>query len=125
MATTNRISRGVMPLLLVSSLALAFGPAGAATITIVNNNGPGVGFNDPTVVAPVGGNPGVTLGQQRLNVFQHAADIWGSILPSSVPILVRAQFAAQTCTKRNDPGAASQPPHPAVKGFDVAQRIKD
>lgn len=98
MATTNRISRGVMPLLLASSLALAFSTAGAATITIVNNNAPGVGFNDPTVVAPVGGNPGVTLGQQRLNVFQHAADIWGSILPSSVPILVRAQFAAQTCT---------------------------
>jgi hypothetical protein len=98
MATTNRISRGVMPLLLASSLALAFGSAGAATITILNNNAAGVGFNDPTPVAPVGGNPGTTLGQQRLNVFQYAANIWGGILPSSVPIIVRAQFAAQTCT---------------------------
>lgn len=96
MATTNRISRGVLPLLLASSLA--FGSAGAATITIVNNNLPGVGFNDPTPVAPVGGNPGTTLGDQRLNVFQYAANIWGSILPSSVPILVRAQFASQSCT---------------------------
>ena len=41
----------------------------AATIVIVNQNDPGVGFNDPTPVAPVGGNPGTTLGQQRLNAF--------------------------------------------------------
>jgi hypothetical protein len=79
-------------------LLSAFGVAGAATITIVNNNAAGVGFNDPTVVAPVGGNPGTTLGQQRLNVFTQAASIWGSILPSAVTILVRSQFAAQTCT---------------------------
>ncbi len=98
MATTKGISLGVLPLLFASSLALVFGSAGAATITIVNNNLPGVGFNDPTPVAPVGGNPGTTLGQQRLNVFQYAANIWGGILPSTVPILVRAQFAAQTCT---------------------------
>src|SRR5258705_2390297 len=72
--------------------------AGAATITIINNNAAGVGFNDPTPVAPVGGNPGVTLGAQRLYIFQYAASIWGGVLPSSVPILVRSQFAAQTCT---------------------------
>jgi len=46
----------------------------------------------------VGGNPGVTLGAQRLYIFQYAASIWGGVLPSSVPILVRSQFAAQTCT---------------------------
>ena len=45
----------------------------AATITIVNIDLPGEGFNDPTVVAPVGGNPGTTLGQQRLLAFQYAA----------------------------------------------------
>jgi len=67
-------------------------PAGAVTITIVNVDGPGEGFNDPTVVAPVGGNPGTTLGQQRLNVFQYGADIWGSILPGPVTILVQAKF---------------------------------
>ena len=33
----------------------------AATITIVNVNGPGVGFNDPTPATPVGGNPGTTV----------------------------------------------------------------
>jgi hypothetical protein len=83
---------------LALSLVVAPAVAGAATITIVNNNAPGVGFNDPSPRAPVGGNPGTTLGDQRLNVFNYAAGIWGGVLPSSVVILVRAQFAAQTCT---------------------------
>ena len=48
----------------------------AATITIVNGDSPGEGFNDPTAVAPVGDNPGVTIGQQRLNVFQEAAILY-------------------------------------------------
>lgn len=72
--------------------------ADAATIVIVNIDGAGEGFNDPTAAAPVGGNPGVTVGQQRLNVFQEAADIWGALLPSAVTIRVRAQFNTQTCT---------------------------
>ena len=46
----------------------------------------------------MGGNPGTTLGEQRLYVFQTAANILGSILPDTVEIQVRAQFAAQTCT---------------------------
>ncbi|MBX3291983.1 MAG: carboxypeptidase regulatory-like domain-containing protein [Acidobacteria bacterium] len=70
----------------------------AATIMIVNNDGPGEGFNDPTPVAPVGGNEGTTLGQQRLNVFNFAANIWASFLDSSVNIQVRSQFDPQTCT---------------------------
>jgi hypothetical protein len=32
-----------------------------ATIIIVNNDGAGEGFNDPTPAAPVGGNPGPPL----------------------------------------------------------------
>src|ERR1041384_5620141 len=66
--------------------------AGSAQIIIVNINAPGVGFNDPTPAAPVGGNAGTTLGQQRLIAFQHAADIWGARLDSNVPIRIRAQF---------------------------------
>lgn len=69
----------------------------AATIIIVNMDGAGEGFNDPTLAAPVGGNPGVTVGQQRLNVFQFAAGIWGALLPSTVTIRVQAQFNLQTC----------------------------
>ena len=66
--------------------------AGPAQIIIVNINAPNVGFNDPTPAAPVGGNPGTTLGQQRLIAFQHAADIWAARLDSNVPIRIRAQF---------------------------------
>jgi hypothetical protein len=82
-------------LALVACCAAA--PAPAATIQIVNLDGPGEGFNDPTPAAPVGGNPGTTIGAQRLYVFQHAADIWGGLLPSTVPILVNARFDPQTC----------------------------
>src|SRR5512138_1248164 len=70
----------------------------AATIVIVNNNAAGVGFNDPTPVAPVGGNAGTTLGQQRLNAFQFAANIWGATLTDPVTIRINAQFTALTCT---------------------------
>jgi hypothetical protein len=65
---------------------------GAATIVIVNLDGPNEGFNDPTPVAPVGGNTGTTRGQQRLNAFQHAASIWGSNLDSNVIIQIQAAF---------------------------------
>ncbi|MFS2002260.1 PA domain-containing protein [Duganella sp. CT11-25] len=69
----------------------------AATITIVNGDPAGVGFNDSTPVAPVGGNTGTTLGAQRLNVFQAAASKWGATLDSSVPIRVLAIWAALPC----------------------------
>jgi hypothetical protein len=81
------------------ALALAAGSArAAATIVIVNQNDPGVGFNDPTPAAPVGGNPGTTLGQQRLNAFQRAADIWGATLTSNVTIRIGASFVPLSCT---------------------------
>jgi hypothetical protein len=76
---------------------LAMG-ATAATINIQNNDGAGEGFNDPTAAAPVGGNPGVTIGQQRLNAFTYAANIWGACLQSAVPIIIRAQMDPLACT---------------------------
>src|SRR5262249_53965785 len=48
-------------------------------------------------VAPVGGNPGTTRGAQRLNVFQHAADIWGTLLVSPVSLRVGATFDPLPC----------------------------
>jgi hypothetical protein len=70
----------------------------AATITIINTNAPGVGFNDPTPAVPIGGNSGTTLGQQRLIAFQRAADIWGATLTSTVPIRIDAAFIPLDCT---------------------------
>lgn len=81
--------------LLVSLLTL--GAAQAATITIVNVDAPGEGFNDTTPATPVGGNPGTTIGQQRLNLFQQAADIWGGLLESDVAIKIESSFDALSC----------------------------
>lgn len=65
----------------------------AARIIVINGDGPGEGFNDPTPVVPVGGNPGTTRGQQRLIAFQHAANLWGLTLDSTIEIRVLAQFS--------------------------------
>ena len=90
--------------LLAATAALAAGlmaaPAAnaALTIYIANGNAAGVGFNDPTPVAPVGGNPGTTLGEQRLIAFQYAAQKWGATLTSSVDVYIFARFTALSCT---------------------------
>jgi hypothetical protein len=70
----------------------------SATITIVNKDGPNEGLNDPTLAAPVGGNTGTTIGQQRVLVFQRAAEIWGAALVSGVPVRVAVQFDPLSCT---------------------------
>ena len=57
----------------LAGLMAASAADAAATIVIINGNAAGVGFNDPTPAAPVGGNTGTTLGEQRLIAFQHAA----------------------------------------------------
>jgi len=85
----------VLATLIVLSIA---GASQAATIVIQNADAAGEGFNDPTVVAPVGGNPGATLGAQRLNAFTYAANLWAARLQSSVTITVYAQMNALTCT---------------------------
>ena len=92
--------RGDVRALVVVLALAAFAPRAhtAATITIVNMDGPGEGFNDPTPATPVGGNPGTTVGEQRLRCFEEAAAIWGAILDSPVPILVRAAFNPLSCT---------------------------
>lgn len=84
--------------LVAAACALTCFASSAATIIITSRDAPGVGFNDPTPVAPVGGNPGTTLGQQRMNVYRYVADIWEKNLDSAVPITVNAGWEALTCT---------------------------
>lgn len=91
------LRRVVVRHLAVAALLSLAAAAQAATITIVNLDGPNEGFNDPTPAAPIGGNPMTTIGAQRLFVFQHAANIWGAILPSAVEIRINARFDPQTC----------------------------
>ena len=82
-------------LALVAALSMA--SAHAATVNIINNDGAGEGFNDPTPVAPVGGNAGVTIGQQRLIAFQYAANIWGACLQSVPAVNVLAAMNPLAC----------------------------
>jgi len=77
--------------------ALVASHAAATTITLVNLDAPGDGFNDPSFRAPVGGNAGTTLGQQRLNVFQFALDSWEALVDSNIEISVGAQFGPLSC----------------------------
>jgi hypothetical protein len=84
--------------LIAAACALACFGAQAATINITSRDLPGVGFNDPTPVAPVGGNPGTTLGEQRWNVYRHVAAIWEQALQSDQVINVSAGWEALTCT---------------------------
>jgi hypothetical protein len=94
--------------------------AGGARITIVNVNQPNVGFNDSTPAVPVGGNTGATVGAQRLIAFQRAANIWGSLLDSSVEIRIQASFTALPCDA-NSAVLGSAGPIQAVADFTGAR----
>jgi hypothetical protein len=85
-------------LALLAGLLLVFSPAASrAGFVIVNMDGPNEGFNDPTPATPVGGNPGTTVGEQRLNVFVKAGEIWDAILHSPITIQVQASFDPLPC----------------------------
>ncbi|MGD8774061.1 MAG: hypothetical protein PVF44_02005 [Syntrophobacterales bacterium] len=93
-------------LLIAAFLAIASGipdlTHAQATITVINLDDPvkEEGFYDPNppdLASAVGGNGGATLGEQRLIAFQYAADIWGSLLDSSVEIRVGANFDPLSC----------------------------
>ena len=87
-------AKAIRALLLLAILPLS---AYGAEVVVVNGDPPGVGFNDPTPAVPVGGNPGTTVGQQALNVFQRAASVWGAKLVSDQPIYVISFFTPLSC----------------------------
>ncbi len=89
-----------LPVLFFSCLMACFiSPAIATNITIENGDSDGEGFKDPTAATPVGGNTGLTVGEQRLQVFEFAAKIWSSVIDSDVPIIIDAKFDPLACTK--------------------------
>ncbi len=89
--------RGLDGALCAAALLSAMAAHAGATVVIVNADAPDAGFNDSTPVDQVGGNPGTTLGAQRLAVFQEAARIWGQALDSAVPITVLSHFQELAC----------------------------
>ena len=71
---------------------------GGAEIRIVNANGSGEGLNDRTATVPVGGNPGVSIGEQRLIASQYAAALWSATLGNQVPISIHTEFTDLDCS---------------------------
>jgi hypothetical protein len=69
----------------------------AADIQIINASPPGIGLNDPTPAAPVGGNDGTTVGAQSLKVFERVAEIWGKKLRSDIPVSVLTFYEPLEC----------------------------
>jgi len=93
----NRILR-LLSTAAAAIAVLSFATSATAANVVLNNvDPPGSGLNDPTPASPVGGNPGTTVGDQRLNVFQFAADKWGATLESDVTIIVQASFTPLPC----------------------------
>lgn len=80
------------------AVAICAAQVSAASIRIANNDGANEGFNDPTPATPVGGNPGTTVGAQRLIAFQFAADLWAGLLNGDDEIVVNAKFDPLECT---------------------------
>ena len=95
---TSLFSRRLAPSLIAAACALTCLSTEAATIKITSRDPAGTGFDDQTPVAPVGGNPGTTLGAQRWNVYRYVASIWEQALQSDVTITVSAGWQALTCS---------------------------
>jgi hypothetical protein len=104
-------------LVVVSLLAIIIGAgtASATNFVIINGDGPGEGLNDPTPVSPIGGNPGTTLGEQRLNVLEAAAARWTEFVDSPVTIKVHAEFNSMSCFVLGSTG-----PGPVFRDFPGA-----
>lgn len=96
MRTTTPMMNTVRSLL-ATACAVTCLASQATTIVVVNRDPAGVGFNDTTPVAPVGGNTGTTLGQQRKNVYRYVANIWEKAIDSDQPITVNAAWEALAC----------------------------
>lgn len=91
-----------LPAIAAVGLIALFASGGAAMaqvdFVLVNQDDPGEGYNDPEVRVPVGGNSGVTLGQQRQIAMQRAFDLWGQQLWSPEPVLVASSFQNLFCS---------------------------
>jgi hypothetical protein len=85
----------------IISLLLFVASISNANIVIVNDDDPNEGLNDTTPVAPVAGNLGTTLGEQRLNVLNKAAEIINSSLDIQQTVHVSATFDPLTCTSNS------------------------
>lgn len=85
---------------LLTLLSAAVGPAQAADLKVINRDGRREGFRDrsaPDADSTIGGNPGTTLGRQRLIAFRAATAIWAERIQSPVRIRIDARFDPLPC----------------------------
>ena len=79
-------------------IGVAISTAHATNIILVNQDSANEGFNSNAApFAGQTGNPGTTLGGQRLAVFQAAADYWEGKLVSNVTIRIEIEFNPLAC----------------------------
>ncbi|MFN7942388.1 MAG: hypothetical protein U0X73_12385 [Thermoanaerobaculia bacterium] len=83
---------GIAILCLTSLLAASSQALAAASMALVNMDGPGEGLNDPAPCLPTATNPATTLGGARLNAVQYAMSVWADQLESDVTIQVGVSF---------------------------------
>jgi len=93
-----RRPRALSIVAVVALLLAGTATARAATITVINSDDPGEGFNEATPAFPVAGNDGTTVGQQRLNAFAAAAAYWADRLSSPVTVRVVARMNPLFCS---------------------------
>lgn len=75
------------------------GPVEVGNITInIVDFFPELGFGDPTPAAPVGGNTGTTVGEQRFEAYRRAAEIWDETLVIDQQVVLQAVFVPLTCS---------------------------
>lgn len=89
--------RGACTVLVGIASALWLANAAATLeLRLVRGSAEPDGFADWTPVEPVGGNQGKTLGEQRWNAVQRAADIWARALEGT-PVVVAVSMPTLMC----------------------------
>lgn len=117
---THLIRRYFLSLLALISLSLTSFTVSATTIVLVNSDAAAEGFNsNEAPFANQTGNNGGTLGQQRLNVFQAAADYWEERIDSNVTIRVQINFDPLFC-ESNRATLGSAGPNAVFRDFPNA-----
>lgn len=62
-----------------------------------NTDSAGFGFKDQTAAVPLGDNTGTTLGEQRTNALEKAAQILSVLIHNDLPIEISASFGPLGC----------------------------
>jgi MYXO-CTERM domain-containing protein len=94
---------------LLAFVALLAVPMSAHARATIVTQLDGAGFSDATPVAPVGGNKGTSLGEQRRLALEYALSQWEARLDSPVPIVLHMTFEDMGCGEASAVLGATSP----------------